>query len=294
MPGPGTAPTLSRLLLGTWRADRWGMDAAALRGFIEAAAGLGVTTVDTADIYCGYGCEALLGAALGPSPGLRARLQLVTKAGIRVPCAAQPGVRVKHYDTSRAYLVGQVERALAALRTDRVEVLLVHRPDPLLDADEVAAAFDDLRRRGLVLAFGVSNFTPAQLELLQSRLPFPLVTNQVECSLAHLAPLLDGTLDQCQRLRLPVQAWSPLGGGRLLQEGGALGARLQETGAELGGAAPDQVALAWLLRHPARIHPVLGTGRLDRLRGAVGALALPLDRQQWFRLLEAAQGREVP
>jgi predicted oxidoreductase len=285
---------VSRLLLGTWRLDRWGKDAAALAAYLAACADLGVTTVDTADVYAGYACEAALGDALRRAPGLRERLQLVTKAGILYPSPAQPGVWAKHYETSRAHLVGQVERALRALGTDRLELLLVHRPDPLLDPDEVAEVFDALRRAGKVLAFGVSNFTPAQVELLQSRLPFPLAANQIELSLAHHAPLLDGTVDALHRLRMTTMAWSPLGGGAFLRDGSPLCARLHALAARHPGAAADQLALAWLLRHPARIHPVLGTGNLDRVRGAVGALDLVLDRQEWFALLEAAQGHEVP
>lgn len=293
MAAPSAQPTLSRLALGTWRLDRWGMDASALAAFIAASAELGVTTLDTADVYGAYGCEARLGEALVRAPGLRERLAIVTKAGVRYD--AQPGVRVKHYDTSRAYLVAEVERSLAALRTDRVELLLLHRPDPLLDADEVAAAFEALHRAGKVRAFGVSNFTPTQVALVRSRLPFPLAANQIELSLLRTAPLWDGTLDQCQALRIVPMAWSPLGGGRLLDAAPeALRGTLAEVGAALGGASADQVALAWLLRHPAGVVPVLGTGRLERVRAAAGALDLALHREQWFALLAGAEGREVP
>jgi predicted oxidoreductase len=289
---PSTAP-LSRLVLGTWRLDRWGMEPPALARFLAASADLGLTTLDTADVYGGYDVERRLGEALALAPGLRDRLQVVTKCGILYPCPALPGVTVKHYDTSRAHLVRQVERSLASLRTDRVELLLLHRPDPLLDADEVAEAFAALRRAGKVLRLGVSNFTPAQVELLQARLPEPLAANQIELSLLRTAPLWDGTLDQCQRLRLAPMAWSPLGGGRLLAPEGPAGARLAAVAAELG-ATPDQVALAWILRLPSRPHPVLGTGRIERVRAAAAALDLALDRPRWFSLLEAAEGREVP
>jgi predicted oxidoreductase len=164
-----------------------------------------------------------------------------------------------------------------------------------MDADEVAEAFGELRRAGKVAAFGVSNLLPHQLDLLQSRLDQPLAVNQVEVSLLRTEALFDGTLDQAQRLRLTPQAWSPLGGGRLSREprDSALGRALNRLGQDLN-ATPEQVAIAWLLRHPARIHPVLGSGRLARLRQLVEAQNLVLDRQAWFELLEAALGREVP
>lgn len=286
-------PTLSRILLGTYRLERWGLDDAALARHLEACVELGVTSVDTADVYAGYACEERLGAALRRSPGLRERLQLVTKTGILFACPAQPRVRVKHYDTSRAHVVAQVERSLRALGTDRLDLLLLHRPDPLLEPDEIAEAFVALRDAGKVRAFGVSNFAPSQVELLRASVPVPLVANQVEISLAHTEPLFDGTLDQTLRHGMIPMAWSPLGGGRLLEDA-VLTARLWEIAAQYGHAAADQVALAWLLRHPAGIHPVVGTGNLDRVRGAVGALALKLDRQAWFALLEAARGHAVP
>lgn len=284
---------LSRIVLGTYRLDRWGLDDAGLARHLAACAELGVTTVDTADAYAGYACEARLGAALRAAPGLRERLQLVTKAGVLLPCAAQPQVRVKHYDTSRVHLLRQVDRSLRALGTDRVDLFLLHRPDPLLEPDEVAEAFVALERAGKVRAFGVSNCTASQLELLRARLPMPVAVHQLELSLAHPEPLFDGTLDQLQRLSIVPMAWSPLGGGRILEDA-VLSSRLWELAAQHGRAAADQIALAWLLRHPARIHPVVGTGNLDRVRGAVGALALTLERQDWFALLEAARGHPVP
>jgi predicted oxidoreductase len=202
---------------------------------------------------------------------------------------------VKHYNTSRAHIVASAEHSLAMLGVERLDLLLIHRPDPLMDADEVAEAFGDLRRAGKVAAFGVSNFLPHQLDLLQSRLDQPLVANQVEVSLLHTEALFDGTLDQAQRLRIRPQAWSPLGGGRLGREpdDSALGRVLGRLGRELD-ATPGQVALAWLLRHPARIHPLLGTGRLARLRELAKAQAITLDQQAWFELLTAAMGREMP
>jgi predicted oxidoreductase len=194
--------------------------------------------------------------------------------------------------------VAAVEDSLRALHTDYIDLLLIHRPDPLMDADETAAALTGLRANGKVLSFGVSNFTPGQFDLLASRLDFPLVTNQVEISILHMQPLHDGTVDQCQRLRVAPMAWSPLGGGRLFASGDEQATRVRQSlaqvGEELGGATVDQVALAWLLTHPARIVPILGTGKLDRIQQAIQAESLRLSREQWFTIWTASAGREVP
>ena len=294
----GAGPLFSRLVAGLWRLGDWGMDTGALLGFIHGCLDLGITTFDNADIYGGYTCEECFGSALAAEPGLRDRLELVTKCGIQLVSDNRPDNRVHHYDTSRAHIVAAAENALRLLHTDRLDLLLIHRPDPLLDADEVAEAFAALRSAGKVLSFGVSNFMPWQFDLLQSRLDFPLVTNQIELSVLALDPLHDGTLDQAQRLRVPPMAWSPLAGGRLFdahdERARRVRAALEGVGRELGGAGIDQVALAWLLRHPARVLPVLGTGQMARMRAAAAAEALTLDRQQWFAVWEASAGHEVP
>ena len=291
-------PEFSRLVAGVWRLGEWGMDTRGLLGFIHGCLDLGITTFDNADIYGGYTCEGLFGAALAAEPGLRDRLELVTKCGIQLVTPNRPGNRVHHYDTSRDHIVAAAENSLLELNTDRLDLLLIHRPDPLLDADKVAEAFGALWAAGKVRHFGVSNFLPWQFDLLQSRLDFPLVTNQIELSALHLAPLHDGTLDQAQRLRVPPMAWSPLAGGRLFdaydERAGRVRAALEGVGRELGGAAVDQVALAWLLRHPARVLPVLGSGKVERIHAAAMAEGLRLDQQQWFAVWEASAGREVP
>lgn len=285
----------SRLIMGVWRIGDWGLSPAGVAGLVEGCLDLGIDTFDLADIYHGYQCEAMFGAALTASPGLKSRIKLISKCGIGLVAPNRPLHRVKHYNTSREHIVASAENTLTALDAERLDLLLIHRPDPLMEADEVAAAFSELRRAGKVAAFGVSNFLPHQIDLLQSRLEQPLVANQVEISLWRTEALFDGTLDQAQRLRVMPQAWSPLGGGRLSREPGdsALGRVLARLGQDLN-ATPGQVAIAWLLRHPARIHPLLGTGKLARLRALVQAQDLVLDRQAWFELLEAASGHEVP
>ena len=284
-------PGAARLALGTMRLPEWGRGPQELAAFLGQAADLGVAVLDTADIYGGGAVEPALGAAFREVPGLRERFRIVGKCGIRLVREGPPPVAVKHYDTSRAHVRAAVEGSLRALGTDRLDLLLLHRPDPLMDVGELAGTLAALAAEGKILAVGVSNFLPAQADLLASRLPFPLAAHQLEASLWHPGPLLDGTLDHAQTRGMRVMAWSPLGGGRA--PSAALSAALEAAGAALG-LTPAQVALAWLARHPAGLLPVVGTGRIDRLREAVAAMACVLDREAWFGLLEAATGRPVP
>ncbi|MCS6833537.1 MAG: aldo/keto reductase, partial [Flammeovirgaceae bacterium] len=181
--------------------------------------------------------------------------------------------------------------------TDYLDLLLIHRPSPLMDADEIAETFLQLQKEGKVKYIGASNFTPSQFELLNSRIP--LVTNQVEISAYRLAPFLDGTLDQCQRLRLAPMAWSPLGSGKIFQSPpqDAQTHRLQNALHPIGQkycVGYDTILLAWLLRHPARIIPILGTTHPDRFRSAMASLDLRLTDEEWFEIWKASSGEEIP
>ncbi|MBN1422794.1 MAG: aldo/keto reductase [Planctomycetes bacterium] len=289
-------PEVSRIAAGLWRLAEWKLDAGEIRRLIEACLEIGITTFDHADIYGDYTCEARFGAALAEAPGLRDRMELVTKCGIVLISENRPPRSIKHYDTSRTHILESVDNSLRALRTDRIDTLLIHRPDPLMDPDDVAAAFTALRDAGKVRSFGVSNFTPSQLALLASRLPFPLVTNQVEFSVLHMDPLDDGTIDQCQERRMAPMAWSPLAGGRLFDGQSERAERVRRTLAAVAGthdASMDQIAIAWILRHPARIVPVLGTGKIERIRSAAGGAAIPLTREEWFAIRAASAGHDV-
>ena len=297
-------PDFSRIAFGCWRLMEWGLDARGLRALVEACLDLGITTFDHADIYGSYQCEQRFGDMLAAAPGLRARMQLVSKCDIRLVSPQRPANRRHIYDTTVAHIRASAEHSLRVLHTDHLDLLLLHRPDPLMDADEAAGALDALVASGKVRHVGVSNFSASQVELLASRLKAPLVTNQLELSPLHLEPFLDGTLDQCQRLRMAPMAWSPLAGGRLAAPpaGAAVSderatrvrAALATVATQLGAASPEQVAFAWLLRHPARILPVTGSGRIERVREAVGALALPLTREQWFDIWCASTGAALP
>jgi len=265
---------------------------------LDACLDSGVTTVDNAENYGGYTREQLLGDALRRTPGRRGRLELVTKCGCVGTCPDYPEYAMYHYDTRREHIVAAAERSLRLFGTDRLDALLLHRYDPLMDADEVAEAFVRLRDQGKVLSFGVSNFLPEPIRLLQSRLPFPLATDEIQLSVLATEPLFDGTLDLCQALRMPPLAWGPLGRGALFtgtdDRAVRVRAELRAVGEETGGVPIDQVALAWLLQLPSRVVPILGTGDPAELRGAAGATDVRLTRQQWTRILNASLGASVP
>ena len=266
-----------------------------LLAFIEECIELGVTSFDHADIYGNYQCELLFGRVLGRKSSLRAKIQLITKCGIKLTSAQRPEHWIKHYDVTARHIVASVEQSLRNFQTDHIDLLLLHRPDPLMDADEVATAFSRLRESGKVREFGVSNFNPQQFNLLHSR--FKLVTNQIQLSLMHTKPISDGTLDTLQRERVSPSAWSPFAGGHIFKDESERATRVRqrlEDTARKHAATSDQIALSWLLRHPSKIFPVVGTGNIDRMRRYVGALDIDLSRQDWFSLLESAKGNAVP
>jgi predicted oxidoreductase len=285
---------LSPIVAGTWRLNEWKLDTPGLVRWIGQVLELGVTSFDHADVYGGYSVEAAFGEALAAAPALRQRLQIVTKCGIKLLSPARPSHAVKHYDTSRAHITASVENSLRALRTDRIDLLLIHRPDALMDADEVAQTFAQLRAAGKVLHFGVSNHTPSQFALLHQRLP--LVTNQIEFSPLNLSALGDGTLDQAQELGAPPMVWSPLAGGRLLKAQDEQARRVRDVLSVLGnerGVSIATMAYAWLRRHPSRPIPITGSGRIEALRDAVAALEVPLSAEDWYRVWQASMNREV-
>jgi predicted oxidoreductase len=288
-------PEFSRIVLGLWRLSAWQMTPVERVAFLHAALDLGITTIDQADIYGDYTSELLLGEAFALEPQLRQQFQIVTKCGIQFPSAQRPHQRAHIYNTSATHIIASAENSLRSMRLEKIDLLLIHRPDPLMDADEIADAFSQLKQAGKVSHFGVSNFSPAQFELLASR--FPLVTNQVECSLLHHAPIYDGTFDQCQRLRMSPMIWSALAGGRLFSEQGEqaqkLQAQLDRIASELGVTAAC-VAIAWILQLPSRPMVLTGSSRVKVLAEAVQALNCSLSREQWFDLWRAASGTELP
>jgi predicted oxidoreductase len=289
--------SLSRLAYGVWRlSEAADTSAHAVAARIQACLDQGITTFDHADIYGGYSCEALFGAALRAQPGLKARMEIVTKCDIMLLSDQRPDNRVKHYDTSSAHVQASVERSLQNIGVDAIDLLLIHRPDPLMDHHALGACLDGLIQSGKVRAAGVSNFMPWDLDLLQSAMKNRLLTNQIEIGLMQTRGFVDGQIAHAHRLGLPVMAWSPLGGGRLFgQEAAALRLRpaLQRIAAAQG-VDETAVAIAWLLHHPARIIPVLGTNDMQRIARMQDALRVTLDRQTWFELYSLANGVEVP
>lgn len=281
-------PTFSRIIAGAWR---WHTVSPEVVGrLIQTSLDNGITTFDHADIYGDHGNEEIFGDILRSDPSLRNRMELVTKCGIKFPSSKRPSSRVKHYDTSKEHIVWSAENSLKMLGTDRIDLLLIHRPDPLLDPAEVAETFSLLKQSGKVLHFGVSNFTSTQFELLQRYLSFPLVTNQIEVSLSRTAPLWDGTLDTLMKHEVSPMAWSPLGGGSLVS--GGKENVFQK--ASFYHATETQMALAWLLRHPSRIFPVIGTTKPERISESARAMDIRLDVQDWFEMLKIVEGKEVP
>jgi len=287
--------SFSRIAYGMWRlGDDPDTSPAHVEAKIEACLAQGITTLDQADIYGGYMAEEMLGAALRAAPGLRERVEIVTKCDIVAPVGRHAGARVKYYDTSPAHITASVEASLRLMGTDRIDLLLIHRPDPLMDHHATGATLDALVAAGKVRAVGVSNFRPHDWDLLQSAMATPLGTNQIELSRGALEALTNGDLAFHQQHGHPVMAWSPLGGGGLLGAAGnaALTAALRAM-AQAQGVDVAAVAVAWLLAHPACILPVMGTNTLARIARFSEALRVKMDRQDWFTLYTAALGHEV-
>ena len=215
-------------------------------------------------------------------------MQLITKCGIKFSSLKRPQTWIKHYDTSEDHIVWSAENSLKMLATDHLDLLLIHRPDPLLNPHEVAEAFVKLKAAGKVLHFGVSNFTPSQFEMLQQFLPFPLVTNQIEISLSRIDSLFNGDLDLMVKHGASPMAWSPLGGGKLHFEERDWFAKATKY-----NASYSQLALAWLLKHPSNIFPILGTTKPERITEAAKSTDIVLDKQDWFEMLKWSTGRDV-
>jgi predicted oxidoreductase len=288
-------PRLSAVVAGVWRLADWPWDAAECRRWIEQCVDLGITSFDHADIYGGYRVEALFGDALAGAPGLRERLQIVTKCGIKLVSPLRPQHSIKSYDSSAAHVVASVDASLRALRTERIDLLLLHRPDLLMEPDALADTFAGLRRAGKVQHFGVSNHTPGQLAMLHRR--HPLVTQQIEFSPLQMRALADGTLEQCLDLGLRPMAWSPLGGGRLFHGDDEHARRVRGTLqalADAHGVSLTTMAYAWVMRHPSRPLPITGSRRIEVLRDAVAALQVPVSAEDWYRVWQASVGHEVP
>ena len=301
----------SRLAYGCWRVGgSWdpsrvtAENRTAGHRAIMTAYEAGYTLFDNADIYCGGEAERILGEVLKEVSGMRSRVLVATKCGIRPAGTPQPQCP-QRYDFSKSHIVESCEQSLKRLRVETIDLYMLHRPDYLADPQEVAEAFSELQESGKVRYFGISNFRPTLVTALQAACPMPLVVHQVEISLAKLDAFTDGTLDQCLIKRITPMAWSPLAAG-LIGAGAhdllpsqknyrtegflpAIDAMAKER-----GATRTTVALSWLLKHPAGIQPIVGSINPDRIRQAARADELELSREEWYRLLLAARGEPLP
>ena len=288
---------MSKIALGFWRLNDWGMSKEELSEYLEKAIDLGVTTFDHADIYGRYTCEKIFGEVLALKPELRAKIQLVSKVGIKLVSENMPENTYHCYDTSYEHIVKSVEKSLKNLNTDYLDLVLIHRPDMYMDADETARALTDLRKAGKVLEWGVSNFLPSDFNLLQSRLDFKLVTNQIELSPLKTQHFYDGTINLMQEKRVPIMVWSPLAGGEIFISGDENAVELRKVLERLSkkyNCESDTIIYAWHLSHPANLIPICGSGKIERLESAVKACNIKLTREEWFEILVNGMGNDIP
>ena len=294
-------------IAGGWDKDK--VDAAAIEkgiSALEAAVDAGYNFIDHADIYGDTMSETIHGLALDRHPDWRDKLIVATKCGIRFE--DEPPGTPHRYDFSGEHIRWSIDQSLQRLKLERIDLYQLHRPDWLADPAEIAAALIDIHKAGKVRYFGVSNFRPSLVSAVQSALPFPLVSNQVQIHFLRLDTFEDGTLDQCLEKKMTPLAWSPLAQGRL---GAALDdtrplpenerdvaavARLKPLLRDVAqgyGTTPLAIALAWLMRHPSKIVPILGSVRPEVIQEAAQAAEIELDRDNWYRILRAARGKKL-
>ena len=285
------APIAGCMRWGIWGA---GFTRAQYHQMIDDCLDAGITAFDHADIYGDYTTEAEFGEALQLNPGRRQQMQLISKCGIQMKTPNRPQHGIKSYNTSASHIIRSAERSLENLQTDFLDLLLIHRPDPLLHPEEVAEAVTRLQQAGKIISFGVSNFLPAETSMLKKWVP--IAYNQIECSLLMRDAFTNGTLSHCIEHEIIPMAWAPLGGGIISDETHPRYRAIRSCTSELAvkyQTGENQILLAWLLRHPSGILPVVGTTKLERLLEAKEAQNIQLEREDWFRLLEAAAGEEV-
>ena len=290
--------SVSRIAYGMWRLcdDKDNSPERVIKK-LETCLESGITTIDQADIYGEGGSEELFGVALGKAPNIREKLEIITKCNIKILGDSFPERNVKSYDTSSQYITKTVETSLSKMKTDYIDLLLLHRPDPFMDHNETGLTLDKLVDSGKIRSVGVSNFRPWDWDLLQSAMKHKLLTNQIEISVKNTEPFINGDLAFLQKQGKPVMAWSPMGGGSLFETQDNQSKRLLETLSNIAdplGCDISTVALAWLISHPAQIIPVIGTNNIQRITEASKAVDFMLDRETWFQVYTASIGGEVP
>jgi len=292
------SPAFSRIVTGVWKWGNWGakLSIDEIGNLISCSLDQGISSFDHADIYGDYLEEERFGQALSQSSIPRDQIEIISKCGIKLPTENRPSHSLHHYDTSKEHILLSVENSLRALRTDYLDLLLIHRPSPLMSLETIAGAFEKLKQEGKVRSFGVSNFTSAQFDALQEFTE--LSTNQIEASLVRLDPFLDGTILQGQKNKFHPMAWSPLGSGRLMKKPETeQEIRIYSEAEKLSDKYSCDLAqlyLAFLLKHPAGILPILGTSKQERIITASKAIEIKLTQEDWFRLWIASTGEAVP
>ena len=288
-------PKFSKIIAGTMSWGSWGRNFSAtdMQRLVEKCVDLGVTSFDHADIYGGYTTESAFGTAFSKTAIVRSKVQFISKCGIQLVSPNRPN-KIKHYDCSKAYIIASAESSLKHLKTDYLDALLIHRPSPLMHPYEIVEAIQHLKKDGKISSFGVSNFTPSQVDLISSEVAIDI--NQIEFSAVQHQALFNGSLDQLLKNKITPMAWAPLGA-VFSSESSAQKKRIIEqldVLAQNYNATPDQLLLAWILKHPSGIHPVIGTTNLKRIEASVAAVSMNLTSEDWFKILEASQGHEVP
>ncbi len=283
----------SRIIAGTMTWGSWGkqLSTTETAKLITTCLDFGITTFDHADIYGDYGNETDFGKAFAASGVDRDAIQLISKCGIQMTSGRENSV--KHYQYDKEYIIWSAERTLAQLQTEYLDLFLLHRPSPLMQPDEIAEGVQTLLKQGKIKQFGVSNFTPSQIALLETKIP--VTANQVQFSVSHSDPMLDGTFDDCLANGRMAMSWSPLGG--YFGEDNPQNSRIRavlNTMTTKYGADESQLLLAYILRHPAKVYPVVGTANKERLKASLAAATIDLELQDWFLLWEAGEGQPVP
>ncbi len=288
----------SRIIAGVMKWGAWGaqLNTSSMAKLIEGCLEIGVSTFDHADIYGGHTTEAAWGQAFQQSGIQREKIQLVTKCGIMMQSDQRPDIKAKHYDTSKGHIINSVHTSLRNLKTDYIDMLLIHRPSPIMNPNEIVKAVDELKSSGKVKQFGVSNFTPSQVELINSCVEVDC--NQIEISPFELSSFTDGTLDQCMIEGIIPMAWSPMGGGKLFAHSSDpqslnLRERLSMVAKKYDWSLDEMIYL-FLLHHPSDIRPVVGSSKMDRIKIAVDSMHTIISDAQWFEIWTAATGVDVP
>ena len=286
--------SMSRIVQGFWRLSHWGFKNEDTLKLIEECIDRGVTTFDNTDIYM---AESLQGEGMNLKPSIREKMEIVTKCGIKPVGELFPDNDVLKYDSSKEHILKSVDDSLLRLKTSYIDLLLIHRPDFLMNPEEMAEAFDILKKSGKVRNFGVSNFTPSQFDMLKSYTNVPLITNQIEVSPLHLDPFVDGTLDNCLKNRIHPMAWSPLAGGKIFTSDDERTVRLRKTlnkiKEELSANSIDEVIYAWLLMHPSKIMPIVGSSKIERLEAAINGMNLKFTSSHFYEIWQSSLGRNI-